>query len=99
MRAVSAGSGGEPLAVIAAVPIGDVLAIRAALRNALLISVPVLLAVLAAIAYRVIGWTLRPVEQLRAGAEQISAPRALGRRGAASGCRCRRRPTRSARWP
>ena len=25
-----------------------------------------------------IGWTLRPVEQLRAGAEQISAPRALG---------------------
>ena len=41
VRAVSAGSGAEPLAVIAAVPFGDVLAIRTALRNALLISVAV----------------------------------------------------------
>ena len=78
VRAVSAGSGANPLAVIAAVPFGDILAIRTAFRNAVLISSPLLLAVLAAIAYRVIGWTLRPVEQLRAGAEQISAPRALG---------------------
>ena len=78
VRAVSAGSAAEPVAVIAAVPFGDILAIRTAFRNAVLISSPLLLAVLAAIAYRVIGWTLRPVEQLRAGAEQISAPRALG---------------------
>jgi hypothetical protein len=57
--------------------------------------------VLAAIAYRVIGWTLRPVEELRAGAEQISAPRALGDEtpreerlpGAARGL------TRSGPWP
>ena len=55
----------------------------------------------AVIAWRVIGWTLRPVEQLRAGAEQISAPRRAGRTGAAGGrgCRCRRPPTRSGPWP
>ena len=76
VRAASAGPAGDPLAVIAAVPFGDVLSIRAALRNALLITFPVLLAVLAAIAYRVIGWALRPVEELRAGAEQISTLRA-----------------------
>ena len=78
VRAVAAGPAADPLAVIAAVPFGDVLAIRAALRNALLITFPVLLGGLAAIAYRVIGWALRPVEELRAGAEQISTLRALG---------------------
>ncbi len=76
VRAVRAGPAADPVAVIAAVPFGDVLAIRAALRNALLITFPVLLGVLAAIAYRVIGWALRPVEELRAGAEQISTLRA-----------------------
>ena len=75
VRAVAAGPAADPLAVIAAVPFGDVLAIRTALRNALLITFPVLLAALAAIAYRVIGWALRPVEELRAGAEQISTLR------------------------
>ena len=65
--------------MIAAVPIGDVLATRTALRNALLISSPVLLAALAAVAWRVIGWTLRPVEELRVGAEQISGRRAPAR--------------------
>ena len=75
VRAVAAGPAADPLALIAAVPFGDVLAIRAALRNALLITFPVLLGALAAIAYRVIGWTLQPVEQLRSGAEQISTLR------------------------
>ena len=75
VRAVAAGPAADPLAVIAAVPFGDILAIRAALRNALLITFPVLLGALAAIAYRVIGWALRPVEELRAGAEQISTLR------------------------
>jgi signal transduction histidine kinase len=83
VRAVSAGSPAAPVSVIAAVPIGDVLATRTALRNALLITCPVLLGVLAAVAWRVIGWTLRPVEQLRAGAEQISGtPGTRGDRGA-----------------
>ena len=44
--AVTAGSAAEPVSVIAAVPVGDVLATRTALRNALLITFPVLLAVL-----------------------------------------------------
>ena len=72
VRAVRAGSAAAPVSVIAAVSIGDVLATRTALRNALLITFPVLLGALAAVAWRVIGWTLRPVEQLRVGAEQIS---------------------------
>jgi signal transduction histidine kinase len=38
----------------------------------LLITFPLLLAALAAVAWRVIGWTLRPVEALRVGAERIS---------------------------
>ncbi len=72
VRAVTAGPAAEPVSVIAALPYGDVLATRRALRNALLITFPVLVGGLAAIAWRVIGWTLRPVEQLRAGAEKIS---------------------------
>jgi signal transduction histidine kinase len=72
VHAVAAGPAADPVSVIAAVPIGDVLDARRALRSALLITLPVLLAVLAAIAWRVIGWTLRPVEALRSGAEQIS---------------------------
>lgn len=72
VRAVQAGPAGAPLSVIVALPVGDVLAVRTALRAALLITGPLLLVVLAAIAWRVIGRTLRPVEELRAGAERIS---------------------------
>jgi len=72
VRAVEAGPGGARVGVIVALPVGDVLASRAALRNALLITIPLLLAALAAVAWRVIGWTLRPVEELRVGAERIS---------------------------
>ena len=83
VRAKPAGSANAPVSVIIGLPIGDVLATRTALRNALLITFPLLLAALAAIAWRVIGWTLQPVEQLRAGAEQIS--RAGRIRGSAGG--------------
>jgi signal transduction histidine kinase len=83
VRAIPAGSANAPVSVIIGLPIGDVLATRTALRNALLITFPLLLAALAAIAWRVIGWTLQPVEQLRAGAEQIS--RAGRIRGSAGG--------------
>lgn len=72
MRAVSAGPAAARVSVIVALPIGDVLASREVLRNALLIIFPVLLAAVAVVAWRVIGWTLRPVEELRAGAERIS---------------------------
>jgi len=72
VQAIPAGRSEAPVSVIVGLPYGDVLATRTALRNALLITFPLLLAALAVVAWRVIGWTLRPVEQLRAGAEQIS---------------------------
>ncbi len=72
VRAVTAGPAGSRVSVVSALPVGDVLASRAALRNALLLTFPVLLIGLAAIAWRVIGRTLRPVEELRVGAERIS---------------------------
>jgi signal transduction histidine kinase len=78
VRAIQAGPASAPVSVIVGLPYGDVLAARTALRNALLITFPLLLGALAVIAWRVIGWTLRPVEQLRAGAEQISKTSRIG---------------------
>jgi signal transduction histidine kinase len=77
VRAIPAGPPTAQVSVIVGLPVGDVLATRTALRNALLITFPLLLGALAVIAWRVIGWTLRPVEQLRAGAEQISRTRRI----------------------
>jgi signal transduction histidine kinase len=79
VRAFQAGPGAAPANIIVGLPYGDVLATRTALRTALLITFPLLLGALAIIAWRVIGWTLRPVEQLRAGAEQISRTRRISR--------------------
>ena len=78
VRAIQAGPASAPVSVIVGLPYGDVLAARTALRNALLVTFPLLLGGLAVIAWRVIGWTLRPVEQLRAGAEEISRTRRIG---------------------
>ncbi|WP_375423682.1 sensor histidine kinase [uncultured Friedmanniella sp.] len=72
VRAVTAGPADARVSVLVALPVGDVLASRAALRRGLLIVFPLVLAVMAAVAWRVIGSTLRPVEQLRADAERIS---------------------------
>ena len=101
VRAVPAGVRPEPVSVIAAVPFGDVLATRTALRNALADHLPAAARrCSAAIAWRVIGWTLRPVE---AAAGRCRADQRAAGRGATApredGCRCRRRPTRSAPWP
>src|SRR5699024_8768176 len=66
---------GEPLdstTVLVAVPVGDVSSAQHVLRDTLLVTYPVLLVVLALIAWWLIGRTLRPVESLRAGAERIS---------------------------
>ena len=83
VRAIQAGPAAAPVDVIVGLPFGEVLATRAALRNALLITFPLLLGALALVAWRVIGWTLRPVEQLRAGAENISRTRRIsGQAGA-----------------
>jgi signal transduction histidine kinase len=79
VQAIPAGAAATPASVVVGLPYGDVLATRTALRNALLITFPLLLGALAVVAWRVIGWTLRPVEQLRAGAEQISRKGRLSR--------------------
>ena len=73
VRAITAGPAGAPVSVIVAVQVGDVLAARTALRFGLLVVFPVVLLVMAVVAWVVMGRTLRPVEQLRAGAERIGA--------------------------
>jgi signal transduction histidine kinase len=73
VRAITAGTSDAPVAVIVAVQVGDVLAARTALRTGLLVVFPVVLLVMAVVAWVVMGRTLRPVEQLRAGAERIGA--------------------------
>ena len=78
VRAIQAGPAAAPVSIMVGLPFGDVLATRTALRSALLVTFPLLLGALALIAWRVIGWTLRPVEQLRAGAEKISRTRRIG---------------------
>ena len=77
------------------------LASRTALRNALLITFPLLLAVLAVIAWRVIGWTLRPVEAAagRGGADQRARRWAGAARRAAAGAAGRRRDPGPGRDP
>jgi signal transduction histidine kinase len=72
VRAVGAGPASDRSSVIVALQLGDVLTSRAVLRHSLLVVIPLLVVALAAIAWRVIGWTLRPVEALRQGAERIS---------------------------
>jgi signal transduction histidine kinase len=68
----TAGPAGEPRWVLSAVSLTDVDRSSRALRTALLIADPVLLTVLAVIAWFVIGQALRPVEELRAAAERVS---------------------------
>ena len=73
VRAVAAGPAAQPVSVIVAVQVGDVLSARRALRAGLLLVFPAVLLVMAAVAWAVMGRTLRPVEALRAGAERIGA--------------------------
>jgi len=72
--------------VIAAVPAWDAERSVTLLRTALLVAYPPLLAVLAALAWRVVGAALRPVEALRRGAEEIAGTAdPPGREGAGAG--------------
>jgi signal transduction histidine kinase len=57
--------------VVAAVPTADLETSRRVLRTLMLVFFPVFLALLALIAWRVIGSALRPVEALREGADRI----------------------------
>lgn len=72
VRALNTGPSGASASVLVALQVGDVLTSRAALRHSLWVTLPVLVLVLAMVAWRVIGSTLRPVEALRLGAERIS---------------------------
>jgi signal transduction histidine kinase len=70
--AVPAGSPTDPLTVVVAVGSASVQESIRLLKTGLLLGVPVLLGLLALVSWRVIGWTLRPVETLRRGAEVIT---------------------------
>jgi signal transduction histidine kinase len=59
--------------VLVAAPDGEIRRSLATVAHGLLVTYPLLLLALASLAWWVVGWTLRPVEQLRQGAEEISA--------------------------
>ncbi len=71
VAAVGGGPAAARVVVVAAAPTADLEASGRTLRTLLLVLFPLLLAVLAAIAWRVIGAALRPVEALRLGAARI----------------------------
>lgn len=70
--AVNAGPSADRQVVVVAVSLRDVRHGLAALRVALLVGEPVLLVLLALSSWFVVGLTLRPVDALRSGAEEIS---------------------------
>ncbi|MEU4644977.1 ATP-binding protein [Micromonospora sp. NPDC023814] len=77
--AVPAGSAADPLTVLVARSLADARHSGHVVRTILLVSFPLLVAVLAAVAWRVVGATLRPVETLRRGAEEITGRNGGGR--------------------
>jgi signal transduction histidine kinase len=70
---VQAGPATGRLLVVAAVPTADLETSRGVLRRLLLVFFPVVLTGLALVAWRIIGSALRPVEDLRRGAERIGS--------------------------
>ena len=70
--AVQAGPTSASRSIIVAVPVNDIEQSQQVLRNTLLVIYPPVVLIMALIAWRVIGWTLRPVETLRSGAARIS---------------------------
>ncbi len=67
-----AGAGPDTRTVLVAEPVDDLIGDSDALRLVLLVGYPLILLALGLIAWRVIGAALRPVEALRAGADNIS---------------------------
>ncbi|MFG3704771.1 ATP-binding protein [Micromonospora sp. NPDC047670] len=76
---VPAGTAGDPLTVLVARSLADARHSTHVVRTILLVSFPLLVGVLAAVAWRVVGATLRPVETLRRGAEEITGRDGGGR--------------------
>ncbi|MDG4786257.1 ATP-binding protein [Micromonospora sp. WMMD1102] len=77
--AVPAGPANDPQTVLVAKSTADVRHSVTVVRTILLVSFPLLLVALTAVAWRVVGATLRPVETLRAGAEEITGGARPGR--------------------
>nr|WP_253866607.1 HAMP domain-containing sensor histidine kinase [Micromonospora sp. WMMA2032] len=69
---VPAGTPQEPRTVLVAKSLSDVRHSLHVVRNLLLVGFPLLVAGLAVVAWRVVGATLRPVEELRSGAAEIT---------------------------
>ena len=74
-----AGTSDDPLTVLVASPLEQVENSARVVRRGLLVGVPALLAVVAALAWGLVGLVLRPVAELRRGAAEISGT-APGRR-------------------
>ncbi|HEU4346856.1 MAG TPA: ATP-binding protein [Actinoplanes sp.] len=70
--AVSAGRPGDPVRVLVARSTADVAQGVRVLRVTLLVAFPMLVLLLGAVAWRVVGAALSPVEALRSGAEDIT---------------------------
>ncbi|WP_281903146.1 HAMP domain-containing sensor histidine kinase [Micromonospora humidisoli] len=77
--AVPARSAGEPVTVLVGRSTVDVRHATQAARTVLLVAFPLLVGLLAVVAWRVVGATLRPVEALRSGAAEITGRDAAGR--------------------
>ncbi|WUI10466.1 sensor histidine kinase [Micromonospora sp. NBC_00421] len=77
--AVPAQAAGEPLTVLVGRSTVDVRHATQAARTVLLVAFPLLVALLAVVAWRVVGATLRPVEALRSGAAEITGRDAADR--------------------
>ena len=69
---VDAGRAGDPVRVLVARSTADVAQGVHILRVTLLVAFPLLVVLLGVVAWRVVGAALRPVEALRAGAEEIT---------------------------
>jgi signal transduction histidine kinase len=69
--AAASGAGGVDVLVVAAVPTADLETSRRIFARMLFVFFPLVAAVLGVVAWRMIGSTLQPVEQLRVGAERI----------------------------
>ncbi|MGC4746586.1 sensor histidine kinase [Micromonospora sp. DT201] len=76
---VPAGTAADPLTVLVARSMADVQHSTHVVRTILLVAFPLLVALLAGVAWRVVGATLRPVEALRRGAEEITGRAGTGR--------------------
>lgn len=73
VAAMQAGPAADRVTVVAALPTADLETSQRLLRRLLLVFFPLFLAALAAIVWRVSGSALRPVEELREGAERIGS--------------------------